>query len=624
MRDMYNEKRLDSIFIKEYTWWHEVLWKKKRILRRDMDIKEITFPLFFALEVAELFSELYQVYKLRNYKYIASKIASETWISKLVDEEEVRMDLRPLNNIQYTLKNYQLEFVEQYNTLKTKSELEGYILSFDQGLGKTLTAVALAECLHKDKVYIVCPNSLKENWSYEIKSYFDKYSDDEKWKDEVYVVNDPAYRVTKNTKYFIVNQESIPSIFKLTDSRSNNMIIVDESHNFRNMKSKRTAELLTLKDKLKCKDTLMMSGTPIKATPNEIIPALLMIDPMFDLEVAKMYNRCFDVDSDATANIVQKRFGRVIYRKTKNEVLALPQKREHQLFFKIDRPEQYISANVKQLVNDRFISIYEERLLDDNKLREEFIELIKKYSSAPSSELKVYLGWVDSNVNSSRPEYLHELTQEEVDAFIDRYVKVNITNQKDLDRLDYLALNFINMKKSSMAKAIGEIVPKYRRDMYIDLFKENKKEIIEMIKHNPKKTVIFSTMLGVIDSIEESLKEEGIGVLKIVGGTKRRMEVIQQFKNDDTIDVLIATSQTLSTGVTLTEASQMLFFGTPWRSADYNQAADRIHRIGQTDDVDIYRVLLDTGKDLNLSTRMEEILKWSDDMFTSMINSKEL
>ena len=97
------------------------------------------------------------------------------------------------------------------------------------------------------------------------------------------------------------------------------------------------------------------------------------------------------------------------------------------------------------------------------------------------------------------------------------------------------------------------------------------------------------------------------------------MDLIQSFKNDDEIEVLIATSQTLSTGVTLTEANQMFFFGTPWRSADYNQCCDRIYRIGQNTDVDIYNILLDTGDKLNLSTRMNDILNWSDDMFTNMV-----
>jgi SNF2 family DNA or RNA helicase len=118
------------------------------------------------------------------------------------------------------------------------------------------------------------------------------------------------------------------------------------------------------------------------------------------------------------------------------------------------------------------------------------------------------------------------------------------------------------------------------------------------------------------------LTKQGIKNVKIVGGSGDRMKLIQEFKNNDDVEVLIATSQTLSTGVTLTEANQMFFFGTPWRSADYNQCCDRIYRIGQTTDVDIYNVLLNTGSEPNLSTRMNDILNWSDNMFNNMIEGE--
>ena len=93
-------------------------------------------------------------------------------------------------------------------------------------------------------------NSLKENWSYEIKAYFEKYDDDEVWKDEVYVIGNSDYRHTKNTKYYIINQESISKMYEYTSKRSKNAIIVDESHNFRNMNAKRVKDLLILKEKL--------------------------------------------------------------------------------------------------------------------------------------------------------------------------------------------------------------------------------------------------------------------------------------------------------------------------------------------------------------------------------------
>ena len=118
----------------------------------------------------------------------------------------------------------------------------------------------------------------------------------------------------------------------------------------------------------------------------------------------------------------------------------------------------------------------------------------------------------------------------------------------------------------------------------------------------------------------------GIGCVTITGAVNNRMELIDRFKNDPGTTVLVATSQTLGVGLTLIEASQMFFFGTPWRSTDFEQACDRIYRIGQTEDVDIWKVMMISPGDrhVNLSMRMEEILGWSDRMFNAAISPTDI
>ena len=141
------------------------------------------------------------------------------------------------------------------------------------------------------------------------------------------------------------------------------------------------------------------------------------------------------------------------------------------------------------------------------------------------------------------------------------------------------------------------------------------------IRTNIKKTIIFSQFKGVITHIQSRLIQNGIQCVVVYGGvnTTVRAENIRKFKHNDDVRVILATSQSMGTGVTLTEASQMFFFGPPWRSADYDQCCDRLYRIGQDCDVYIWNVVLLTSK-LNLSSKMEKILKWSSDMFHSAID----
>lgn len=614
----YSENNFSKIFMKEYTKHAQKLWEKKKITRKEMKIKYLQFPTFFALEIAMIFEDLGYEYNAKHYLKIARYIRSKTWVKNLhLPVKEVPINTSNLKNIRYTLKPYQRDFIEMYPTLKERFNLNGYLLSFDQGLGKTLTAISLAECLDKDQVVIVCPNSLKENWAYEIKEYFYKYEDEKLWRDEVYVHGSKRYSFTKKTKYIIVNLEAIPAVYDLISDRKDSILIVDEMHNVRNMKGKRTLELLDLKSKLGKTDVLLMSGTPIKALPNEIVPSLMLIDPLFTEEVAKLYFNCFNVDGTATKEIVNARFGMVMHRKTKKEVLTLPDKHIHELNFTVPNSNKYLSDVVSKEVEEVFSRLYNTELERSDELRNNYINMIEKYSKAPYKEKKEYLKYLKN------PEYdYHESERERFDGFTKKYVIPNIYYPVDLKNFKEAETAYVRMKERAMGKALGQIMHPRRKELYVQLYENNKEEIIDMIHNATKKTVIFSTLLEVVDYISKDLTKQGIGNVKIVGGADNRMDKIQAFKNDDDIEVLIATSQTLSTGVTLIEANQMFFFGTPWRSADYDQCCDRIYRIGQNTDVNIYNVLLDTGGKENLSTRMNDILKWSGEMFTSMIDGE--
>ena len=192
----------------------------------------------------------------------------------------------------------------------------------------------------------------------------------------------------------------------------------------------------------------------------------------------------------------------------------------------------------------------------------------------------------------------------------------------DRDRLEFLVKNYVHAYNVAMGKANGEILPKARANCYSDIFNQNVKYFTDLIDKCPKKTIIFTPYKSIVSNVVDTLKKNDIGVVYITGDVKGkdRMSELERFKNDDSIDVLVATTKTLSTGVTLIEATQMFFLGTPYRQTDFNQACDRIYRIGQTMNVDIYKVLLDTNNEPNLTTRIEQILNWSDEMANSLLN----
>jgi len=637
LKEMYETNGILHLFEERYTWWSQMMWKQNKIKGKDRKISSLDVPLFFALEMYYIFDGLADHYGLAYYRRIAKSIFEKTWISNYLKREAKEpVDTSFLQKLQYEPKDYQRDFIMDYKKLKYSYDLDGYILSFDQGLGKTFTSIALAEMLHKEKICIVCPNSLKENWALEIKQYYKKYSDEKLWKQEVFVSGSSKLNnFNKNSKFIIVNQESIQKIFPLIQKlgEQDYMIIVDESHNFRNLNSQRTVQLLKLKEITKCKDNLIMSGTPIKATPNEIIPALLMIDPYFTPELAAIYNKTFNVDKIGIAQVVSGRFDRDMYRKTKKEVLKLPDKHIEEIYVNISGANEFLVSELSKEIRTRYEKYFLQRFEENKTLSIEFAGYIKKYSDASPSETKQYIKYMlttsnignhlldrpDIKAKQMRDDFSDTYKLHQIRKFLKDHIYPNIKDPNEYKKFRTLVARYVNMVDSAKGVAIGEVLPPARNKCYIKMWEENKKKFIDMINNNPKKTIIFTPFLPVCNYIYEDLKKNNIGVVQIIGGTKNRMDLIQQFKNDDSIDVLIATTQTLSTGVTLTEATQMFFFGTPWRSADYNQAMDRIYRIGQTHDVYIYTVLLNTDTQ-NITTRMQEIVNWSDDMFNSIVN----
>ena len=585
--DTYGEKKLDKIFYRTYKSSDIKRFKNKKISRSQMRITSLMSPIFFALELCILFTQLYKKYKVRVYKTIVTLIYDGTWLKKSDEISYSPPDLsyaQKLLNPKYQLKKHQIDFINSYPKWKARLNLRGVYLAFDQGLGKTLTALSLAMSLHIDKIYIICPNTLVSNWINEINSYYDGRikSFDCKGKS----------KPSNNTKVFIINNESIKNMFPYIDNSCKSMMIVDEGHNFRNLKSTRVKELVSFMEKLNPSDVLPMSGTPLKASPNELVPAFLLLDPTFSPVAAEMYDKCFNFNNYEAMEIVTSRLGKMIYRKMKSDVLTLPNKFVNDMSVKILDPEPYLMLSVKRAVNEQCAIIAPEVLKENVHILNDFESMVKKYSTAGTMKTNEYLSRIFSaNKDKDREliEALHELDANDVLSFLDNYVIINPNFPKDkISIIKSYESKLIHFDKVIKGRAIGKVYPPRRNQMFCSMWDENEKTFIDMIKNNIKKTVIFSQFYPVIMHIKQRLIDNGIKTVTINGSvsTSGRVEALNQFKNNEEVRVIIATSQSMGTGVTLTEASQMFFFGPPWRSADYDQCCDRIYRIGQ--DVDVF------------------------------------
>ncbi|EKJ67612.1 hypothetical protein FPSE_12193, partial [Fusarium pseudograminearum CS3096] len=90
------------------------------------------------------------------------------------------------------------------------------------------------------------------------------------------------------------------------------------------------------------------------------------------------------------------------------------------------------------------------------------------------------------------------------------------------------------------------------------------------------------------------LRDRGVALRRIDGslGNDERLRVLNEFKNDPTISVLLITMQTGAVGLTLTVATQVHIIEPQWNPSVEEQAIARALRMGQSKSVKVFRYIM--------------------------------
>ena len=128
-----------------------------------------------------------------------------------------------------------------------------------------------------------------------------------------------------------------------------------------------------------------------------------------------------------------------------------------------------------------------------------------------------------------------------------------------------------------------------------------------------------------VNIIKQFCLEENIGHTFLTGQTQNRGRVIQQFQEDPNINVFIGSLMAGGIGIDLTAASVVIHYDRWWNASKENQATDRIHRIGQTKFVQVFKLVtkgtLEEKIDLMIQEKnklMNRFLTKDDEIFKSM------
>ncbi|MCD5003671.1 DEAD/DEAH box helicase [Enterococcus saccharolyticus] len=125
-------------------------------------------------------------------------------------------------------------------------------------------------------------------------------------------------------------------------------------------------------------------------------------------------------------------------------------------------------------------------------------------------------------------------------------------------------------------------------------------EICEEARVNGKKVIVFSFFKSVIEIVANTLGENALEPITGNVTTKRRQEILDEFKNNPDKNVLIAQVQAGGVGLNIQIASIIIFCEPQLKPSLETQAIARAYRIGQTRNVFVYRLLTEDSIDERL------------------------
>ncbi|XP_070162370.1 helicase domino isoform X4 [Polyergus mexicanus] len=126
--------------------------------------------------------------------------------------------------------------------------------------------------------------------------------------------------------------------------------------------------------------------------------------------------------------------------------------------------------------------------------------------------------------------------------------------------------------------------------------------LLRKLKTENHRVLIFTQMTRMLDVLEAFLNFHGHIYLRLDGTTRvdQRQILMERFNGDKRIFCFILSTRSGGVGVNLTGADTVIFYDSDWNPTMDAQAQDRCHRIGQTRDVHIYRLVSEKTVEENI------------------------
>ena len=432
-------------------------------------------------------------------------------------------------------------FEHQKDALKKCWNKKAFAIFAEMGTGKTKIALDNACILYNkgriDRLLVVAPKGTYMNWvDQEIPVHVPDYIEKDvlAWKPNItekYELQLKAIRNSENfkLKIFVMNVESLSTkkgcYYAKLFLSSKAMMIIDESTTIKNPQAKRTKNILELSKEAPYKRIL--TGSPVTQSPMDLWSQMDFLEPeILGQQSFYAFRTKYAVLITASAAGGTHKFQKIVKFKNLKELGKLVSPHSYRILKKdcLDLPDKIFTKRIIELS-------------DEQK---------KAYSEMKTSAITILNGEPATAVNVlTQLIKLHQITC--------GHMK---TDSGDI----------INLKNSRLD------------------------ELMQILGETTGKAIIWANYIHDINTIESAIKKEfGLdSYCTYYGATKQedRQACINKFQDEtNPVRFFIGNTQTGGYGITLTQASTVIYYSNNYDLEKRIQSEDRAHRIGQKNPV---------------------------------------
>ncbi|KAI8978578.1 SNF2 family N-terminal domain-containing protein [Pilobolus umbonatus] len=460
------------------------------------------------------------------------------------------------------LKDYQIKGLQWMVSLYN-NRLNG-ILADEMGLGKTIQTISLVTYLIERKrqngpFLIIVPLSTLTNWALEFEKWAPsvvtviyKGTPDIRKEIQKRQIKHRDFQVLLTTFDYIIKDRPVLSKIKWK------YMIIDEGHRMKNTQSKLT---IVLRQYYSARYRLILTGTPLQNNLPELWALLNFILPKIFNSV-KSFEEWFNTpfNNQGVADKVE----------LNEEEQLLIIKRLH----KVLRPFllRRLKKDVESELPDKVETVIKCKL---SALQMKLYDQMKRYGvlfGSNGQNGRTSIKGLNNAIMQLRKICNHPFVFEEVERVINPYKTSNELLYRVSGKFDLL----------------DRILPKLRATGH--------------------RVLIFFQMTQIMDIMEDFCIYRGFRHLRLDGSTKSddRSNLLKVFNAEDSpYFIFLLSTRAGGLGLNLQTADTVIIFDSDWNPHQDLQAQDRAHRIGQTKEVRIFRLITEDSIEENILARAQ-------------------